>query len=55
MGILKWRKEVDANLRRENGWLALAGVVIYILTSASHLDQGGRDPEIPVSHKSHCK
>ena len=25
-GINKWRKEVDANLRRENGWLALAGL-----------------------------
>ena len=24
--ILKWRQEVDANLRRENGWLALAGL-----------------------------
>ena len=24
--ILKWREEVDANLRRENGWLALAGL-----------------------------
>jgi uncharacterized protein (DUF1684 family) len=25
-GILKWRQEVDNNLRRENGWLALAGL-----------------------------
>lgn len=24
--ISKWREEVDANLRRENGWLALAGL-----------------------------
>jgi len=24
--ILKWRKEVDANLRRENSWLALAAL-----------------------------
>jgi uncharacterized protein len=24
--IQKWRDEVDANLRRENGWLALAGL-----------------------------
>jgi len=23
-GVLKWRNEVDTNLRRENGWLALA-------------------------------
>src|SRR5574339_162800 len=25
-GIMKWRQEVDHNLRRENGWLALAGL-----------------------------
>lgn len=25
-GILKWRQEVDNNIRRENGWLALAGL-----------------------------
>ncbi len=24
--VLKWREEVDSNLRRENGWLALAGL-----------------------------
>lgn len=24
--ILKWRQELDTNLRRENGWLALAGL-----------------------------
>jgi len=24
--VLKWRHEVDTNLRRENGWLALAGL-----------------------------
>ncbi|HEY9529635.1 MAG TPA: hypothetical protein VIR02_21265, partial [Anaerolineales bacterium] len=24
--ILKWRQEVDTNLRRENGWLALSGL-----------------------------
>ncbi|MCC6299195.1 MAG: DUF1684 domain-containing protein [Anaerolineales bacterium] len=24
--VLKWREEVDNNLRRENGWLALAGL-----------------------------
>jgi uncharacterized protein (DUF1684 family) len=24
--IMKWRQEVDNNLRRENGWLALAGL-----------------------------
>jgi len=25
-GILEWRQEMDRNLRRENGWLALAGL-----------------------------
>lgn len=25
-GVMKWRQEVDANLRRENSWLALAGL-----------------------------
>jgi uncharacterized protein (DUF1684 family) len=24
--VIKWRQEVDANLRRENGWLALSGL-----------------------------
>lgn len=24
--IAKWRQEVENNLRRENGWLALAGL-----------------------------
>lgn len=24
--VLKWRQEIDTNLRRENGWLALAGL-----------------------------
>ncbi len=24
--ILKWREEMDANLRRENDWLAAAGL-----------------------------
>ena len=24
--ITKWRQEMDANLRRENGWLALSGL-----------------------------
>jgi hypothetical protein len=33
--ILKWREEVDANLRRENGWLALAG--LYWLRRGTNL------------------
>lgn len=24
--VIKWRQEIDANLRRENGWLALSGL-----------------------------
>src|SRR5215213_8911515 len=38
--ILKWRQEVDSNLRRENGWLALAG--LYWLRSGTNLI--GSDP-----------
>lgn len=26
MSVIKWRQEMDNNLRRENGWLALAGL-----------------------------
>ncbi len=42
--VLKWRREVDTNLRRENGWLALAGL--------SWLRKGtntiGSDPECDI-------
>jgi len=38
--INKWRQEVDANLRRENGWLALAG--LYWLRKGTNLI--GSDP-----------
>jgi uncharacterized protein (DUF1684 family) len=42
--ILKWRKEVDANLRRENGWLALAG--LFWLRRGTNLI--GSDPDCDI-------
>jgi uncharacterized protein len=42
--ILKWRQEVDTNLRRENGWLALAG--LYWLRRGTNLI--GSDPESDI-------
>jgi len=42
--ILKWRQEVDNNLRRENGWLALAG--LYWLRKGINLI--GSDPESDI-------
>ncbi|HJS18646.1 MAG TPA: DUF1684 domain-containing protein [Anaerolineales bacterium] len=43
-GVLKWRQEVDANLRRENGWLALAG--LYWLRKGTNLI--GSDPQADI-------
>jgi len=42
--ILKWRQEVDTNLRRENGWLALAG--LFWLRKGTNLI--GSDPESDI-------
>jgi uncharacterized protein (DUF1684 family) len=42
--ILKWRQEVDNNLRRENGWLALAG--LFWLRKGINLI--GSDPESDI-------
>ena len=42
--ILKWREEVDTNLRRENGWLALAG--LFWLRRGTNLI--GSDPESDI-------
>jgi uncharacterized protein (DUF1684 family) len=42
--ILKWRQEVDNNLRRENGWLALAG--LFWLRKGTNLI--GSDPESDI-------
>jgi len=42
--ILKWRKEVDHNVRRENSWLALAG--LFWLRRGTNLI--GSDPECDI-------
>jgi len=42
--INKWRQEVDDNLRRENGWLALAG--LFWLRKGTNLI--GSDPESDI-------
>jgi uncharacterized protein (DUF1684 family) len=42
--IIKWREEVDNNLRRENGWLALAG--LFWLRRGTNLI--GSDPEADI-------
>jgi uncharacterized protein len=42
--VFKWREEVDTNLRRENGWLALAG--LFWLRRGSNLI--GSDPESDI-------
>ncbi len=42
--ITKWRQEMDTNLRRENGWLALAG--LYWLRTGKNLI--GSDPEADI-------
>ena len=42
--ILKWRQEMDANLRRENGWLALAG--LYWLRKGTNVI--GSDPTADI-------
>lgn len=42
--ITKWRQEVEANLRRENGWLALAG--LFWLRLGTNLI--GSDPESDI-------
>lgn len=42
--VLKWRQEVETNLRRENGWLALAG--LFWLRKGTNLI--GSDPESDI-------
>jgi uncharacterized protein (DUF1684 family) len=42
--ITKWRQEVDVNLRRENGWLALAG--LFWLRKGTNVI--GSDPESDI-------
>lgn len=43
-GVLKWRQEVDANLRRENGWLALAG--LFWLRTGTNIVGSAPDSDI---------
>lgn len=43
-GVLKWREEVENNLRRENGWLALAG--LFWLRKGTNLI--GSDPDSDI-------
>lgn len=42
--VLKWRTEVDTNLRRENGWLALAGL-FWLRKGGNSV---GSDPECDI-------
>jgi uncharacterized protein (DUF1684 family) len=42
--VLKWRQEVENNLRRENGWLALSG--LFWLRKGTNLI--GSDPESDI-------
>ena len=42
--ILKWRQEVENNLRRENGWLALAG--LFWLRKGTNVIGSGSESEI---------
>lgn len=44
-GVNKWRQEVDNNLRRENGWLALAG--LFWLRKGTNLI--GSDPDCDIT------
>jgi len=42
--VLKWRQEVDNNIRRENGWLALAG--LFWLRKGTNLIGSDRESDI---------
>lgn len=48
--ITQWRQEVDSNLRRENGWLALAG--LFWLRKGTNLI--GSDPESDILLPKHA-
>ena len=43
--VIKWRQEVEANLRRENGWLALSG--LFWLRMGTNII--GSDPDSDIS------
>src|SRR5687768_14381742 len=42
--VLKWRQEVDNNIRRENGWLALAG--LFWLRKGTNVIGSDRESDI---------
>lgn len=44
--INKWRQEMDANLRRENGWLALAG--LFWLRTGTNIIGSDRSSDITL-------
>jgi len=48
--ILKWRQEVEANLRRENGWLALAG--LFWLRKGTNIIGSGADADIVLPSRA---
>ena len=51
--ILKWRQEVDGNLRRENGWLALAG--LYWLRKGTNAIGSTVDSDILLPKRAPAK
>jgi uncharacterized protein len=48
--IAKWRQEMDSNLRRENGWLALAG--LYWLRHGINLIGSNPEADIRLPRRS---
>jgi hypothetical protein len=48
--ILKWRQEVDNNLRRENGWLALAG--LFWLRKGTNVIGSGPESDIRLPRRA---
>lgn len=51
--IEKWRQEVDGNLRRENGWLALAG--LFWLRKGTNLIGSAPDSDILLPSRAPSK
>ena len=48
--VLRWRQEVNNNLRRENGWLALAG--LYWLRKGENIIGSGPDSDIRLPQRA---
>lgn len=48
--ILKWRQEVDTNIRRENGWLALAG--LFWLRTGTNVIGSDRESDILLPERA---